>query len=330
MIAFISICYGGLYFLIFNKLGLLKKTPGNISAFAGGGVVLVGAVVFAWYTFSPVSGDARMFRFIIPIVPNVRGEVIDVPIEATAPLAAGDILFRIDPEPFEIKVRQREAQVQRFEADLRLAQVNVERATQLLKVQAAAQLDLDTWTAKRDIATAAIAEAQAALDDARWQLAETEVTAPYDGYVVNLQLRPGNVVTTVPAASPMAFVSDERNPVMASFSQSAIRKVAIGDPAEVVFTSIPGKTFAGEVSRIVAVGSQSQLSASGQLPTLTGAPANDRWGVLVELDDREVAHQIPQGAGGTVAVYTQAGKPVHVISKVALRMKAWLAYLTSP
>ena len=330
MIAFICICYGALYFLIFNKLGLLKKTPGSISAFAGVGLVLVGGVVFAWYAFSPLTNDARMFRYIIPIVPNVRGEVRDVPSEATAPLAAGDILFRIDPEPFEIKVRQREAQVKRFEADLRLAQINVDRAETLLEVQAAAQLDLDTWTARRDIAKAAIAEAQAALDDARWQLAETEVTAPYDGYVVNLQLRPGNVVTTVPAASPMAFVSDESNPIIASFSQSAIRKIAVGDEAEVVFINIPGKTFAGRVSRVIALGSQAQLTASGQLPTFTGSPVNDRWGVLVELKDGEIERNIPQGAGGTLAVYTQAGKPVHVISKVALRMNAWLGYLTSP
>ena len=40
--------------------------------------------------------------------------------------------------------------------------------------------------------------------------------------------------------------------------------------------------------------------------------------------------QVPQGAGGTVAVYTRSGKPVHIISKVVMRMQAWLAYLTSP
>jgi hypothetical protein len=56
----------------------------------------------------------------------------------------------------------------------------------------------------------------------------------------------------------------------------------------------------------------------------------DRWGVAIELDDQEVARSLPQGTGGTVAIYTQSGKPVHVISKVAMRMNAWLAYLTSP
>jgi multidrug resistance efflux pump len=330
MIAFISICYGGLYVLIFNKLGWLQKTAGNICAFAGVGVAMIGAIILMWYTFSPISADARMFRYIIPIVPNVRGEVVEVPVEATQPLSRGDTLFRIDPAPYEMTVRQLEAQVARHKAEERLANVNVERAQKLLNVQAAAQIDLDTWTANKDAAIAATAAAQAQLDHARWQLNETNVTAPFDGYVVNLQLRPGNVVTTIPAASSLAFVSNEINTVLASFSQSAIRKIAVGDAAELVFTNVPGETFAGEVVRVVQLSGQSQLTASGQLPSFSGVPANDRWAVAVELEDKEYARQLPQGAGGTVAIYTEKGKPVHIISKVAMRMNAWLGYLTSP
>ena len=330
MIAFISICYAGLYLLIFNKLGLLKKTVGNISAFAGVGVVMIGAIIFMWYTFAPMSGDARMFRYIIPIVPNVKGQVVAVPIEATQSLLKGDTLFQIDPEPFEFAVRQLEAQIKQQQAELRFAEVNVVRAKSLLKVQAAAQVDLDNWIANKDVAEAAIQGSEAQLDNARWQLAETRVTAPFDGYVLNLQLRPGHVVTTVPLASSMAFVSREANLILASFSQSAIRRIAVGNEAEVVFTNKPGQTFPGKVTRIVGFGSLSQLDASGQLPTLTGAPVTDRWGVVVKLDDQEVSTALPQGAGGTMAVYTDGGKPVHVISKVALRMSAWLGYLTSP
>ena len=141
MIAFISLCYASLYILIFNKLGLLKKTAGNISAFAGVGVVLIGAIVFMWYTYAPMTSDARMFRYIIPIVPNVKGQVVEVPIEGTEQLAEGDILFRIDPEPFEFSVRELEGEVERLEAEWRLAKINVDRAAKLVKTQAAAQVD---------------------------------------------------------------------------------------------------------------------------------------------------------------------------------------------
>lgn len=330
MIAFIGICYAGLYLLVFNKLGLLKKTPGNISAFSGVGVVMIGAIVFMWYTFAPMSSDARLFRYIIPIVPNVKGQVVDVPIHAMQALSQGDTLFQIDPQPYEFTVRQLEAQVEQQEAEWRLAKANVDRAVKLVKTQAAAQIDLDIWNAKLDAAVAAIAGSNAQLDNARWQLGETNVTAPASGYVVNLQLRPGNYVTTMPVASPMAFVSREIDSVLASFSQSAIRRIATGDEAEIVFANIPGKTFAGKVRRIVGLSGQAQLTASSQLPTLTGAPITDRWAVLVELDDREVTDRLPQGTGGTMAIYTNAGKPVHIISKVALRISAWLGYLTSP
>ena len=330
MIAFISICYAGLYLLIFNKLGLLKKTAGNICAFAGVGVALIAAIVFMWYTFAPLASDARLFRYVIPIVPNVKGQVVEVPVEATQPVSKGSTLFRIDPTPYEFAVRQLEAQVERQQAEWRLASVNVERGKKLVKTQAAAQVDLDIWIANLDAAAAAIEGSRAQLDNARWQLQETEVKAPHDGYVVNLQLRPGNFVTSMPMASSMAFVSTEINSVIASFSQSAIRRIAVGDPIEMLFTTIPGEIFPGKIARIVQVSGQSQLTASGQLPTLTGQPADARWAVLIELDDEEVARQLPQGAGGTVAVYTDAGKPVHVISKVALRMQSWLGYLTSP
>ena len=330
MIAFIGLCYASLYLLIFNRLGLLKKTAGNIFAFAGVGVVIVGAIVFAWYTYSPMSSDARLFRFIVPIVPNVNGQVVDVPIQGRQTLSKGDVLFRIDPAPYEYGVRQLEAQVARFEAERRLAKINVDRARKLVATQAAAQVDLDIWTANMDMATAQIDSTRAQLDDARWKLEETVVRAPANGYVVNLQMRPGNYVTSIPMASSMAFVSTEESPVLASFSQSAIRKISAGNAVEVTFRHAPGQVYSGRIERVVGMSGQSQLTASSTLPSFTGAPVSDRWPVLVFIDDEQAAMAMQQGAGGTVVVYTDSGKPFHIISKVAIRLAAWLNYLTSP
>jgi multidrug resistance efflux pump len=199
-----------------------------------------------------------------------------------------------------------------------------------VKTNAIAQSDVDTWQANRDVAIASINAAKASLASAQWQLDETTVRAPHDGFVPNLQLRPGNYVTSIPLVSSMAFVSDESSDIVASFSQSSIRRVEVGNEIEIVFNTLPGKVFSGKIKKLVKVSSQAQLTASSKLPTLTGAPTNDRWGVRVTLDDEQQAKSLPQGAGGTLAIYTNEGKPVHVISKVTLRIKAWLAYLTSP
>jgi multidrug resistance efflux pump len=132
-------------------------------------------------------------------------------------------------------------------------------------------------------------------------------------------------------ASSMAFVSEEVRPILTSFSQSAIRYIKVGDAAEMVFRSRPGKVYAGKVIRIVPGSGSAQLSASSNLITITGAPENSRWAVLLELDDPAEAAAMPQSAAASiVAIYTQKGKPVHVISKVTLRISALMGYLTSP
>lgn len=330
MIAFILICYGVLYFFLFEKLSLLKKSASNISVFVGAGVVIIATIVFAWYTYSPISADARMMRYVVPIVPNVKGRVVEVSVEAMTPIKEGQPIFRIDPTPYEFSVARLSAQVEQFRAQFKLAEANVERARKLVKTQAASQVDLEIWLAERDVAAAAIDSSLAQLADANWQLQETTVRAPHDGYVANLQLRPGHYVTTIPLASPLAFVSSETSDIVASFSQSAIRRIAPGDSVEVVFSTRPGQVYGGKIKRLVKVSGAAQLTATSSLPSLSGAPVADRWAARVTLDDAGVAAEIPQGAGGTLAVYTNTGKPLHIISKVALRMNAWLAYLTSP
>jgi multidrug resistance efflux pump len=66
-------------------------------------------------------GDALVARHSVAIVPDVAGEVLEVPVEPNKPLKAGDVLFRIDPVPFEAQVRALAAQL-KFQA-LRLEQM---------------------------------------------------------------------------------------------------------------------------------------------------------------------------------------------------------------
>ena len=330
MIVILILFYSSFYFLFFEKTQWIKKTTRNISIFTGVGVVLIASVVFSWYTFSPISADARVVRYVIPIVPNVKGQVQEVYVEPMTPVKKDSKLFQIDPSIYQFNVSKLEAQIEQFKAQKTLAEINLKRANLLVKTNAIAQADADTWQANKDIAIANINATKASLASAQWQLEETTVRAPHDGFVPNLQLRPGNYVTSIPLASSMAFVSDESSDIVASFSQSSIRRVNTGDEIEITFNTIPGKVFSGKIQKVIKISSQAQLTASSTLPTMTGAPLNDRWGIRVTLDNEQQAKELPQGAAGTLAVYTSEGKAIHVISKVTLRIKAWLSYLTSP
>jgi multidrug resistance efflux pump len=331
MIALLSLIYGSFYFLFFKKLKLFAESVRNISIFVGIGVVMIGTIVYAWWTFAPTTADGRLFQYVIPIVPNVSGQVVEVPIEGTAVVDKGDVLFKIEPAPFQFTVDQLQASIDQATAQKQLAQIEVDRATGLVRAAAGAQSQLDQWNAQLAVADASIASLNAQLGKAQWQLDETVVRAPYDGFVFNLQLRPGNFVTSIPMASSMSFVSTEVRPVLASFSQSAIRHITVGDEVEMVFRSKPGKVYAGKISRIARGSGTAQMAASGQMPVMTGQPENSRWAVMVKFDDPAEADELPQSAGATIiAVYTQKGKPVHIISRVVMRMNAWMGYLTSP
>ena len=328
MIAFISLIYGSFYFLVFGKL--VEKNARNMSIFVGVGVVLIGSIIFAWLTVAPTTQDGRVFQYVIPIVPNVSGQVIEVPVEPVVHVEEGDVLFKIDPFPYEAAVDRIAASIEQANAQQRLAQIEVDRSLGLVQRSAAAQRDLDRWRAELDGARAAIKSLEAQLRDAQWNLEQTVVRAPHSGQVVNLQLRPGAAARTFAATPAMSFISDEGKEILASFSQSSIRKIEAGAPAEMVFALIPGKVFSGTVSHVVKATGAAQMSVSGNIPVFTGAAAAGRYAVRIKVDDPELLAQLPQGASCTVAVYADVGKPFHAISKVAMRMTAWTAYLTSP
>jgi hypothetical protein len=126
MIAFLTICYSLLYVLLFKKLKVIPTNNGTISAFVGVGVVMLGGIVFAWYTFAPISQDAKLFRYTIPIVSNVRGLIEEVHVEPFKPMQKGEPLFRINPAPYEYRVKQVQASIKQFEAQRTLASLQVE------------------------------------------------------------------------------------------------------------------------------------------------------------------------------------------------------------
>jgi multidrug resistance efflux pump len=69
--------------------------------------------------YAPSSSDVRVIKYVVQVVPEVRGRVIEVPVEGNAPVKKGDVLFRIDPTPFEIQVRTLEAQLAATEGSVR-------------------------------------------------------------------------------------------------------------------------------------------------------------------------------------------------------------------
>ena len=103
--------YSFFVWLIFIKLKLLPwTTPWKVGVIIFPVVVLV-AIILMLNIFAPTTTDVRVIKYTVPIVSQVRGRVIEVPVENNRPVKKGDVLFRIDPAPYESEVQSLEAKM---------------------------------------------------------------------------------------------------------------------------------------------------------------------------------------------------------------------------
>jgi RND family efflux transporter MFP subunit len=255
------------------------------------------------------SGPALVGRQSVQITPNVAGEVIDVAAEPNRPLKANDVLFRIDPVPYEAKVKALEAQ-------LKFAELRLEQMTELHRRDAGRLFDVQQRQSEVD-------QLSAQLDGAKWDLEKTVVRAPTNGYVTNVALQKG---TRVGSAPVMAFIDTAETIVVIEIAQIDARYLAPGQPVELTFKFLPGRIHSGRVEAILQAVSTGQSQPSGLAVTPKGAQSVP-FVVRVALDDPELAGQLPAGSTGEGAIFTDRVKAAHVIRQVLLRQIAIINYI---
>jgi multidrug resistance efflux pump len=96
-------------------------------------IIGITALILFLNIAAPSSPDVRVMNYVVPINPRVAGKVIEVPVEPNKAVKKGDVLFRLDPLPFEIQVRSLEANVTQLKAKLVSANANVRNLGEQVK-----------------------------------------------------------------------------------------------------------------------------------------------------------------------------------------------------
>jgi len=174
---------------------------------------------------------------------------------------------------------------------------------------------------------APVAQIRAQLDNARWELSQTTVIAPADGYAINVQLRPGSFTAAFPITPAMTFV-EQTYQVVALYAQNELHQVEPGNEAEFTLNTYPGRILKASVDSIVWAQGQGQVANSTQLPmTGYGPMPPGRFPVKLTVAPKDADLFLPAGAVGQGAIYSDHGAAIHIIRKVILRVRAKLDYL---
>jgi multidrug resistance efflux pump len=369
ILTYVAFCYA--VFKIFR----IPVNQWTLATATLGGIVGIALLLLVMNYNHPFSSNARIYFAVTPVIPAVKGRVIDVPVQSNVSLKEGDVLFRIDPKPYEFAVDQKKAvlaeaeqnvkqlkasldqasaDAERIKAQLELGQQNYDRQAELFEKKVVAQATLDT--ASRNLETArqglvgarageerarlayasdlggvntSVARLRAELADAQYDLDQTVVRAPTSGFVTQVALRPGMYTVAAPLRPVMIFIHDtpQDRVLAAAFQQNTLQRVRAGDEAEVLFEAVPGRVFKGKVRNVVDAIAAGQLQATGTLQDVGARLPGGRAIAVIDLIEDTSKYQIPLGASGEAAIYTEHFHHVSVLRKILLRMRSWQNYI---
>jgi multidrug resistance efflux pump len=347
------IIYSVIVWLIFFKFKLL---PWNITSqviVVTIPIIMLTVLILFMNICAPSSSDVRAQNYVIPIVPRVTGQVTEVPIEPNRPIKKGDVLFKIDPVPFEAAENAAQATLRGAQDQLNnavnkkaaltpridLAKKRVEQFTALATTGAGKRADLEqaqsdlgnlqseflAADATESQSRAQIKKSEADLINSKFDLDGTTYLAPANGRVANLALRPGVRATQFATMPVMSFIEEDDPWLLAFFRQNELRYVEAGDEAEIYMMQYPGRVIKCVVDSILWATAQGQMPISGNLQnTLPIAAPEQRIAVRLVLAPKDRQLFLAAGARGGGAIYTAHGKMIHIVRKVFLRVSAKL------
>jgi multidrug resistance efflux pump len=198
----------------------------------------------------------------------------------------------------------------------------------------ASQAAVEQAVASKQAAEFALASAKQAIKaiaaqvgTAKLNLEQNVVKAPADGYIMNMQAIVGTMGTTVSTRNQASFMDMTETIVDAVLPMNLVKHVAPGDPVEIAFKSLPGQIATGKVYQVVEYTGEGQLDMTGVVPKVKSIGSKGMLVVRIVLDDQELAKQLPLGGAGTTAIYTKFAEPFHIITKITVRIKAWMNYV---
>jgi RND family efflux transporter MFP subunit len=289
------------------KQRALLVTPVVVTVLAV--ICAVPACVHLWdyYKAAPWTRDGHVRADVVQVSPDVSGLVTQVLVADNATVHRGQVLFIVDPDRFNLALRKAEATLAQKRATLAQAQRENRRNRELASVVATEATEMTQ--ARVEEGQAEVAQATAAVDQARLDLERSHVVAPVDGYLNDRMPRLGDyVVTGKPALS---MVDQHAIYIEGYFEETKLPRIHIGDAADVqlmgeheVLHGVVQSVSAGIEDRDRNVGANLLPNVN---PTFNWVRLAQRVPVRVALRDVPANVRLVSGRTATVSVRESTG-----------------------
>jgi RND family efflux transporter MFP subunit len=263
--------------------------------------IALGRSLWVRYMDAPWTRDGRVRADIVSVAPDVAGLVTTVAVTDNKEVRQGDLLFVVDEARYRVAFERAMSELEGFRREAKRRRTEAARRASLDAAVVSSE-NKEAALSAAEIAEAKVREAQSAVEAARINLQRTRVVAPVDGYVVNLNVHPGDYAVVGRAA--IALVDRHSFRVEAYFEETRLPNVRHGDRAEIRMLGSDLR-LTGHVIGIAKAISQPEIN--GLLPdinpTFHWVRLAQRIPVTIRLDSGDI-DRLASGMTCTVVVRT--------------------------
>lgn len=265
--------------------------------------VIVGSTLWDYYLNAPWTRDGRVRADVVGVAPDVSGLVTEVLVKDNQKVKIGDVLFRVDPDRFDIALRQAEAAVDGKRAATEQLDADYERYSNLSEAATSQQKKEAAKSAALQ-ARADLARAIADRDLAKLNLERSSIKASVNGWVTNTTLQPGVYVSQ--GKGVLALIGSDTLRVEGYFEETKLERIHVGDRTTVRLMGYSGK-LNGHVQSIAAGIEDRERSDGSNLlanvnPTFSWVRLAQRVPVRINLDTVPEDLKLIVGRTATVSI----------------------------
>jgi multidrug resistance efflux pump len=270
--------------------------------------------VAAWnvYMGAPWTRDATVRAYVVAMAPEIAGRITNLPVVDNQFVHKGDLLMLIDPTDYKIAVNLAQAAVDQAQANAQNVQREAQRRQELTTLAVTTE-EKQTYASNATIAQAQYEQAVARLDQARVNLQRTEIRAPVNGWVTNLNAQLGDYATV--GQTQIALVDADSFWVDAYFEETYLGNIHENDPASVKLMGYP-QIVHGHVAGLSRGISVANAQPNGQglatvSPIFTWVRLAQRIPVRIHIDEVPDGVVLVAGLTATVQIDAHTEHPSH-------------------